>query len=230
MIHSLQDLENTIEQIGMLPFFANNIPGFSIEQMIEPGLLFGDDGLDGAWEWKGPVIHDINAAYGKLFRRKAGFVSASVFPDFLNYRRHAYPVDNDSTEMLILEIVRNCHSITSAELRREIFGLPASRRKADMPVDMTAPQAMPKRGSLETPLQRLQMSGRLIVSDFEYKRTRYGQKYGWGVARYSTPENIFGRDIANAGRTPASSFAEMVKRVSASFPHVSLHEIRRLLL
>lgn len=91
MIYSRRILEETIERIGLLPFFSNNIPGFSVEEMTEPGLLFGGNDFDGAWEWKGPVIRSINAAYGKFFRRKAGFVSAEVLPDFLNYRRHAYP-------------------------------------------------------------------------------------------------------------------------------------------
>ena len=230
MIYSRRILEETIERIGLLPFFSNNIPGFSVEEMTEPGLLFGGNEFDGAWEWKGPVIRSINAAYGKFFRRKTGFVSAEALPDFLNYRRHAYPLAEGSTEELILEVISNCDGITSTELRREIFGTPQRSRKADMPVDLVSGKDKASRGSLETPLQRLQMSGRIIISDFEYKHTRSGERYGWGIARFATPESVYGRGVARPARTPASSFAMIVKRLSEQLPDISLHQIRRLLV
>ena len=51
--------------------------------MVDPRLWFSDE--EGPWEWKGPVIRNMNCAYGKLFNGKAGYVSLEWLPDFANY-------------------------------------------------------------------------------------------------------------------------------------------------
>ena len=51
-----------------------------------------------------------------------------------------------------------------------------------------------------------------------------------GIARFATPESVYGREVARPARTPASSFAVIVKRLSEQLPDISLHQIRRLLV
>ena len=70
-IRTIEDLENAVRELGFLPFFANSLTGFSIEEHVDPGIWF--TGRDGPWEWKGPVIE--------------------WFPDFANYRRDGYDFD-----------------------------------------------------------------------------------------------------------------------------------------
>ena len=53
-LHSADDLIAAVEQYGFLPFFRNEIHGFSIEELCPPELWFADD-VDGPWEWKGDV-------------------------------------------------------------------------------------------------------------------------------------------------------------------------------
>lgn len=230
IISTIQDLEKTARYYGLLPFFSNNIPGFSIEEMAAPGKLFGgfDGNGDGCWEWKGPVIQEQTTAYGKFFRRKAGFVSLELFPDFINYRRNAYPISQDSIEASLLNLITTNESATSAELRSMVFGKPNSNRKANDLVD-TAKYVQPKRQALEAPLQKLQMSGRLLIADFEYKHTRQGERYGWGVALYTTPELWFGKGIAKVERTPEESFNRLVDYLSGRLPEVDKSQIVKLL-
>lgn len=38
------------------------------------------------------------------------------------------------------------------------------------------------------------MQSYVCVADFEYMRDKYGRQYGWGVAKYSTPEELYGYD------------------------------------
>ena len=230
MIASKEQLENAAVKYGMLPFFANRIPGFSVEEMAAPGMLFGESCDDyGCWEWKGPVIQEQTTAYGKFFNRKAGFVSLPLLPDFLNYRRWRYPVREGSTEQMILGIIREREGMTSTELRKTVFGAPKRSRKADELVDMTAP-TKGKRHSLEGPLQRLQMGGWLLIADFEYKYTAKGDRYGWGVALYSTPEIWFERDFDCEGRTPQESFERLVNALSIKLPGIPESLIESLLL
>jgi len=62
-------LEELILQVGFLPFFRNEISGFSVEEHTPRKLWFSNH-EDGPWEWKGPVIRNGNCAYGKFLTGK----------------------------------------------------------------------------------------------------------------------------------------------------------------
>lgn len=230
-IDSLQSLALASEKFGVLPFFPNQIRGLSVQEMCAPGLLFGGNQDEGCWEWKGPVIRQKVSAYGKFFNRKVGFVSLSLFPYFLNYRRAKYPVKPDSTEAMILDIIRENDGMTSTELKKYIFGeRHPSRKWNDIPDKQEYFQPNAKRKSLEGPLQRLQMGGWLIISDFEYKMTRKGERYGWGVARYSTPELQFGDNLPNLNNlSPEDSLKIMIKEIKSQCVAISEKTIKSLL-
>lgn len=189
IIDSPDTLEKAATQYGILPFFINSVKGLSVQELCAPGMLFGGNSDEGCWEWKGPVIKRKTCAYGKFFNRKAGFVSIDLLPDFLNYRRFTYPVKPFSTEEFLLEIIKENGDITSTELKNYIFGSSKNKkRQSDEPPILGDKDKPLKRKGLEAPLQRLQMGGWILISDFEYKTTKSGERYGWGVARYSTPE------------------------------------------
>ena len=190
LIDSQEKLEEAAIYYGLLPFFRNNVKGLSVEEMCAPGMLFGGNFDEGCWEWKGPVIRKRTTAYGKFFKRKAGFVALDLLPDFLNYRRYAYPVKKGGIDEMLLEIIRENDSLTSTELRQLIFG-GRKRNWDDLPEIEGNLIINSKNKGLEGPLQRLQMGGWLVISDFEYKKAKNGERYGWGVARYSTPEVVF---------------------------------------
>lgn len=63
VIRKKENLIAAVNEFGFLPFFKNSIPGFSIEEHIEPQIWFTDE--EGPWEWKGPVIRELGCAYGK---------------------------------------------------------------------------------------------------------------------------------------------------------------------
>ena len=90
-IKTKQDLVDAVERCGFLPLFENSIPGFSVEENVDPAIWFGSE--EGPWEWKGPVIRETGCAYGKFFEQKAAFISREWFPDFANYRRDGYDFD-----------------------------------------------------------------------------------------------------------------------------------------
>lgn len=218
-IDSKEKLAEAVEKFQILPFFPNNVRGLSVDEMCAPGMLFGGNYEEGCWEWKGPVIRKHTSAYGKFFRRKAGFVGLELLPDFLNYRRKAYPVKADSTDEMLLEIIRENDSLTSTELKQLIFGGRKRNRWDDLPEIDEIPVMKTKSKSLESPLQRLQMGGWIIISDFEYKKTKRGERYGWGVARYSTPELSFGEKIKEChGKTPEESLEYIISYMKKILP------------
>lgn len=232
MIDTLQKLEDAAINYGLLPFFSNSVPGFSVEEMAAPGMLFGSDSQSyGCWEWKGPVIRRETTAYGKFFRRKAGFVARELLPDFINYRRHAYPLIPDSIEEELLRLIREYGTVSSTSLRQRIFGIPNSRRNSDDLIDTIGMEPIKvKRSCLERPLQNLQMGTHVCIADFVYKQTGKGERYGWGVALYSTPEIILGKEISVCDRTPDESFERLVNTVAKRFPSIPKKTIEKLLL
>ncbi len=68
-LHSADDLIATVEQYGFLPFFRNEIPGFSVEELCPPELWFADD-ADGPWEWKDRQHGAANASMENYLTRK----------------------------------------------------------------------------------------------------------------------------------------------------------------
>lgn len=227
MIDSLNKLEQAAVDWGLLPFFANSIKGFSVQEMTVPGYLFSDDNED-CWNWKGPVIERRNTAYGKFFRKKAGFVSVALLPHFLNYRNWKYPVDPSSTDGMLLDIIRENGAVTSTELKSIVSG---QRSRQRTPFDYVDDEVyVPvRRHSIEGPVQRLQMGGHLLIADFRYKLTKQGERYGWGVALYSTPAEWFDDMDLSIGVTPQESFDILVNHLSAKLPGVDRKKIIRLL-
>ena len=129
---------------------------------------------------------------------------------------------------MILDIIRENGGLSSTELKRRIFGVPSRRRKPEDLVEAVE-FGKPKRHSLESPLQRLQMGGWVLIADFEYKFTARGERYGWGVAVYSTPEIWFDRKFERAGRTPSESFDYLVDFLSAKLPGANRKQISDLI-
>lgn len=234
-ITSLQELEGAALGMGLLPFFRNNIRGFSIEEMTPPGLLFGGNEYEGCWEWKGPVVRKRSTVYGKFFRRKAGYVSRELLPYFLKYRRDRYPVTPGSTEEMLLDIIRINDSMTSTDLRESMREGPRRRTAFDLPeltpdtADAPTTRTRPSRHKLEAPLQKLQMGGWLCISDFRYKLTKRGERYGWGVAEYSTPEMLFDREDLETDLSPAECLEFIKDYVGRRFPGATPEKLVRLL-
>lgn len=233
LISTQAELEEAALSYGLLPFFPNNIRGFSVEEMTAPGMLFGGNEYEGCWEWKGPVVRNRTTAYGKFFRKKAGFVSLELLPCFLKMRRERFKMKPGSIDEMVYDIISINGSMTSTDLRAAMFGTRKKRQAGDVPDILTGEDIKPvSRHSLEGPLQRLQMAGLVCISDFRYKQTRRGERYGWGVAEYSTPEMLFDY-IALREKTDGMTAEEcgdlIIERVCAGFPNCTPDALRTLL-
>ena len=165
-LKSPADIEARCAELGFLPFFRCGIPGFSVEEMVAPEYWFTDE--EGAWEWKGPVIREGHCAYGKLFARKAGFVSREWLPDLTNYRRSRSLAPNEDTAALddvVLQTVLVEGTATIKELRQMLgFAQERGKRSTNTP---TSKVAEDEKISLDPILTRLQMKMRLGVARFE---------------------------------------------------------------
>lgn len=225
-ICSAEELDRQIQELGFLPFFHCGISGLSVEERIDGEYWFSDE--EGAWEWKGPVIREGHCAYGKIFNKKAGFVSLEWLPHLMNYRRRQkYARDEDMAALddVVLQTIFSEGSATVKELRGLLgFARGRGRRKADDLVDgMKSEVRIP----LDPILTRLMMGLHIVISDFEYNTDRHGRPYGWGVARYTSPESLYGR--LDAGCSPEESFRKIHDHLSRLFPEAPEKKLLQLI-
>ena len=218
-LHSADGLIAAVEQYGFLPFFRNEIHGFSVEELCLPELWFADD-VDGPWEWKGPAARSGKCLYGKLFNKKAGFVSREWIPDFANFRRDGYDFDARWDDGLasykdkeIYEAITSEGRMLSKRLKEAL-----NYRKGG-------------NTGFETCIMRLQMQSYVCIADFVYMQDRYGRPYGWGVAEYATPEELFGYDFITSGyqRDPQESKERMMQHLSSILPGASVQQLTKIL-
>lgn len=220
-IRTKSDLTDAINKYGFIPFFANSIPGFSIEENVYRDAWYdSSDGSWQVWDWKGPIIRETGCAYGKFFENKAVFVSKEWFPELANYRRNGYDFDARFDDGLaaykdkeLFELIDNNAPILSKELK-EI----GNYRKGG------------KKG-FETIITRLQAQCYVIIGDFVYQRDKHGKPYGWGIAEYSTPEKLMGDDFTEKvyERTPEQSYHRIFMHMKEMLPDADESAIRKIL-
>ena len=95
-------------------------------------------------------------------------------------------------------------------------------------MDMMQPAALL---GFDTRITRLQMQCYVVIGDFDYMRDKFGKEYGWGGARYTTPEALFGAGFMEQAyrEDPAASKARVVERLRAICPEAGEKQISMLL-
>ena len=51
-IRTWRELVNWVKEVGFLPLFANDIPGFSVEEHVYPNFWWTGDPEQDPWEWR----------------------------------------------------------------------------------------------------------------------------------------------------------------------------------
>lgn len=214
-VRSREDLIEAIRTFGVVPYFSNAIPGFSLEERCDPRVLWSDTG-DDSWSWKGPVIQTSRCAYGKFFFKKAAYVSLDVFLDLANYRRDGYDFDARYDDGLARHDDKELYDLIDAEapvLSREL------RQSGGYAYQGRWQKVDGKKG-FEPSITRLQERCYVIISDFVYMLDKRGIPKGWGVAEYNTPERWFGGSFSEEvyRRSPAESYERLLDMLRGYFP------------
>lgn len=219
-VRTKDDLKNAVEKFGIVPFFSNSIPGFSVEEHAVPEVWYSGGSEWLAWNWKGEVIRELGCAYGKFLENKAVFISREWFPDFANYRRDGYDFDARYDDGLASFRDKELFELLDANapiLSRGLKTIGNYRKDG-------------KKG-FDTIITRLQAQCYVLTSDFAYARDKLGREYGWGIAEYSIPEKFFGEEFIEAvyQRTPAESYQRIFDHLRSLFPEVEEKAIRKIL-
>lgn len=219
-IRTPEELVKTINQVGFLPLFSNDIPMFSVEDRVSPLSWWTGNPKEDPWEWREILARSGKVAYGKFFRGRAGFVSKEWYPAFANYRRDGYDFDSrwedekaSYREKKIMDAFCNREKLFSFEIKR-IAGFGKDGEK-----------------NFEGVIADLQMKGYLVVRDFRRrKRLMDGVEYGWPIAVYTPSENLIGRNAILEGyrEEPGTSLSRIVEKIHQGFPETSEAKIREM--
>ncbi|MCD8202273.1 MAG: hypothetical protein LUD48_01360 [Prevotella sp.] len=232
-ILTLEQLEQRILEWGFLPFFKNGVEGFSVEELVPEDLLFGDNEQGNAWEWKGPIISHWQCAYGKFFNGKVGYVSLDWLPDFMSWRRYRFSLKKHIKEAKhILEVLKEKESMLSKELKiASGYSLSRKRKKINLDELETTIVDMKNGPTFDSLISSLQMGTYMCVADFEYKISKKGVPYGWGEARYCTPEAMYEFDFREAvdGRLVVESYWRIIEHIQKLFPDADVYQIKKLI-
>ena len=216
-IHSCSQLTTFVQQVGFLPLLDSGITGFSADELAGEECRYVSipgGGWDWPlWKWKGQVLTESHCAYGKFFNRKAGFISSQWWPDFFFFRRSRFPLsDDDSIEATILQMLRLGGSMITRELRTAC-GFDGKGM----------------RGRFDSFITRLEMGTYVVTEDFVYPVDRHNREYGWGWSLLTTPEQLYGQEACQCGRTPEESYARMFGYLKEILPDASDKQLARLL-
>ena len=225
-VRTKQDLIDALQEYGIVPYFSTSIPGFSLEEHCPPSILFNDT-EENTWEWKGPVIQATGCAYGKFFEKKAAYVRKDLFLDLANYRRDGYDFDARYDDGLarfqdkqLYDLIEKNAPVLSKELRQSGgYAYSGRWQKTDG-----------KKG-FDTSITRLQEQCYVIISNFVYTLDKKGNRRGWGVAEYSTPEAFMGESFSENvyQRPPEESYERLLDHLRRLFPRVPEKELKRFL-
>lgn len=219
-LHGADELSAYIEEVGFLPLFACEIPGFSVEEHTDPAYWWSENVKLDPWAWRTVVAREGKIAYGKFFDKKAGFVSKKWFPYFANVRRDGYDFDalwDDGKATLrqkkIMDLFEEDTRLFSFEIKEKAgFGKGGEK-------------------GFEGTLSSLQMQGYLCMRDFQKRKNKKGREYGWDVAIYSMPEQLYGYShVTKAYReSPEESFERIAKQIRKHFGDADEKLVRKLL-
>ena len=171
---SAESMYDAIQAQGIIPFFENVIPGYSIEELTPPQYWFDgeEDGL-GPWDWKIDCLRSGDIVYGKfLCGGKASFSTVSWYRELRNYRQSLPKYQPVGPQLVIMDYLATHGSITIREVRH-LLGI--------------------KKSAADALMTRLQMQCRVVLGDLTRVYNGQDLSYkGWQVASFCRPEDLFG--------------------------------------
>ena len=222
-IRTVEELEEYIVEVGFLPFFRCEIPGFSVEEHTASAYWWTDDPEHDPWEWRKILAARGRVAYGKFFDRKAGFISKEWFPAFANYRRDGYDFDARWDDELA--------SMRSKKIMDLFLEENEDRELFSFEIRQQAGYGKAGEKNFEGEMTTLQMQTYLCIRDFRKRKNKKGDEYGWGIAVYCTPEHLWGSDHVTSlyQEDPKDSAADIFAHAKELYPDAPDRMIRKVL-
>ncbi len=211
-LHTANEAIDYINEVGFLPLFKNEIPGFSLEERTIPKYWWSGDVNNDPWEWREVIARSGKVAYGKFFDKKAGFISIKWLPYFVNHRRDGYDFDalwDDGKSSRKQKLVMD---LFAGDLENEEYLSNDLKTRAGFGKDAEK--------GYEGVISKLQMQMYLCMRDFRQRKNKKGEAYGWPVAVYTTPEHVWGYEHVTSAykEKPEESAKRIADHIKDVYP------------
>lgn len=220
-IHTIDELIRYIEEVGFLPLFKNDIPGFSVEERTVAYHWWCENPEHDPWIWREIIARKGEIAYGKFFDKKAGFISKKWFPYFANYRRDGYDFDSrweDEKASMRQKKIMDLFEKEETELYSfEVKKLAGFGKDGEK--------------NFEGTVTGLQMQTYLCLRDFRRRKNKAGEMYGWPIAVYSRPEKLWGYEFVSSAykEEPEESGRRIIEHMKEIYPIATDTQIRKVI-
>ena len=224
-IISAETMLQTIQEMGIVPFFENDIPGYSVEEMTSVDNWFDtQENLSYTpWDWKIHCVQSGEIAYGKFLQGKAAFATVEWYAELRNYRRAQDKYKPDEAQRQVLEYLKENGSIGIKEVRL-LLGI--------------------KKGAADTIIAKLMQQCRVVTGDITRVYRGPDLHYnGWQTSSFCTPEALFdkpavpffaafkaarGSDL-EVNHSPEESFRRLQEHIRTLIPDVTEKQLLKLL-
>ncbi|NLG37900.1 MAG: hypothetical protein GX549_07770 [Clostridiales bacterium] len=229
-IRSASELTACVSEIGFLPFFANEVAGFSAEERVAADAWWTGDREQDPWEWRETIAAGHEIAYGKFFDGRAGFIAPAWLPAFANARREGWDFDG------------KWQSGAASLREKNLMAFFVDPESGDEPrftgaellsTDLKRMAGFGKGGEKNYPgvLTGLQMQLYLVIAGFRRRQNRLGVGYGMPVSVIAAPESIWGYDLMSSAyeESPGISWDRIMKHAMEMYPSAGDAAIIRLI-
>ena len=225
-ITSAELMLDTIRELGIVPFFANPISGYSIEEMTAPENWFDtQENLSYTpWDWKIPCVQSGEIAYGKfLLGGKAAFATIEWYAHLRNYRLAQPKYQPDQAQQQVLDYLKENGSSGIKEVRG-LLNI--------------------KKGQADALICRLMQQCRVVTGDITRVYRGPDLHYnGWQFSSFCRPEDLFDKPAVpffagfsqaddsplDTGTTPEESYHLLQEKIRSLAPEATDQQIARLL-
>ncbi len=208
-IVSAETMLAAIRELGIVPFFQNVIPAYSIEEMTAPQYWFDtqENLSQTPWDWKIPCVQSGEVAYGKfLLGGKAAFATIQWYRELRNYRQAQAKYRPDEAQQKILAFLKENGSMGIKDIRG-LLNI--------------------KKGQADTLASRLMMQCRLVTGDITRVYRGEDLHYdGWQVSSFCAPEELFDSDTPHS---PEESYRLLTEKIRSLCPEATDKQIAKLL-
>lgn len=194
-INSAETMYRAVKEAGIIPFFENPVPGWSVEEKTDPSFWFdGDSDTLGPWDWKIWCLQAGDIVYGKfLGTGKASFATPRWYRELRNWRRSLPKYLPDAAGRKILDYLSENGSITIKQVR-QLLGV--------------------KKSAADAAIARLMMQCRVVTGDIERVYRGEDLHYnGWQVSTFCTPEDLFGDEDMHTSLSPSESHEALLSHI-----------------
>ena len=218
-IRTAGELAAWVEEIGFLPFFANEVAGFSAEERVAADAWWTGSQATDPWEWREEIAASHAVAYGKFFDGRAGFISRRWLPAFANARRNGWDFDGKWQSGAASQREK---AIMECFVDPESDDEPVFTGAALLSTDLKQRAGFGKGGEKNYPgiLTGLQMQLYLVIGGFRRRQNRRGNDYGMSVSVIMAPESIWGYDAVTSAyaEAPAESWRRIYEHAREMYP------------